>query len=99
MAAAEAILAGRPVVLSSVCPAVEVLGEAAVEARADDAGSYAELVLRLADRPEEHASRRAACEPAMAQFLDAGNGLAGALRQAIAVATGATGGRQGNSIP
>lgn len=99
MAAAEAILAGRPVVLSSVCPAVDVLGEAAVEARADDPGSYAELVLRIAGHPDEHARRREACGPAMAQFLDAGNGLAWALRQAIAVATGDTGGRRGSATP
>jgi glycogen(starch) synthase len=48
MTAVEAALSGRPVVLSTVVPAWEVLGGAAIRAQADDVESFADAFLRLA---------------------------------------------------
>ena len=47
MTAAEAILAGRPLITSSVVPALELVRPACVEARTDDVDSYVEGVLKL----------------------------------------------------
>lgn len=83
MAAAEAVLAGRPVVLSGVCPAIEVLGEACAEASPDDPSSYAQVIRRLLTDPGEYGRRAAACAGARDQFLDGSQGLSAALEKAL----------------
>lgn len=47
----EGVLAYRPVVTSKACPALEVVGEACVEAKLDDASDYAQCIWRLATDP------------------------------------------------
>jgi len=84
MAAAEAVLAQRPVVSSSVTPAIDVLGDAFVAAQPDDVESYVATIRRLAEDGTEYARRVAACRAAQQQFLDPENGLREALARAIA---------------
>jgi glycogen(starch) synthase len=84
MAAAEAVLAGRPVVSSSVTPAIDVLGDAFVAAQPDDVESYVAAIRRLAEDGTEYARRAAACTVVQQQFLDPENGLRAALARAIA---------------
>lgn len=85
MTAAEAVLAGRPVVSNPVVPAVEVLGEAAVVAVTDDPISHAAAILALLDSAEDYDRRRAACADAGRDFLDPRFGLTRALHQAVAL--------------
>ena len=49
MTAIEAVLAGRPVITSSVVPALELIRSACVEAMTDDCESYATAVAQLAN--------------------------------------------------
>jgi glycogen synthase len=55
---AEAILAGRPVVTSRVCPAVEYVPEAVVEVPPDDVAAYESAVMRLCDDGDFYESKR-----------------------------------------
>jgi glycosyltransferase involved in cell wall biosynthesis len=83
MVVAEAVLAGRPVITSSVCPAMEYIGAAAIEVPADDVIAYGDAILRLCDDPELYRRKCEGCIPARRQFLDAGLGWAEALRRAL----------------
>jgi len=84
MAAAEAVLAQRPVVSSKVTAAIDVLGDAFVVAQPDDVESYVAAIRRLAEDRAEYDRRAAACMAAQQQFLDPENGLRVALARAIA---------------
>ena len=57
----EAVLAGRPVVTSDVCPAVEYLPGAVVLVPTDDVDAYERAVLRLCDDPAYYGPARASC--------------------------------------
>lgn len=83
MTAAEAILAGRPVVTNPVVPALEVLRPACLAARTNDARSHMQAVERLADDAELYAQLCAACTPLGEQFYDQRNGLTSALHRAL----------------
>ncbi|MEM6552497.1 MAG: glycosyltransferase family 4 protein [Planctomycetota bacterium] len=72
----EAALSGRPSVVSSVVPAVDVLGEAVVEVPADDAGALAEAVRRLAGDAAVYERARAACADVAEVFYDRRQSLA-----------------------
>ena len=49
MTAAEAILAGRPVITNPVVPALEVLEPACLKAETNDVDSYVRVILKLID--------------------------------------------------
>ena len=83
MTAAEAILAGRPVVTNPVVPALEVLRSACVEAKTDDAESHLEAVLKLATDADLYRSVCAACFQYQEQFYDRKYGLAQSLKTAL----------------
>lgn len=67
---AEAVLAGRPVVTSAVCPALRTVEDAAVVVPPDEPGPYAEAIRRLHDDAELYRSKQAACGRLSRQFLD-----------------------------
>ncbi len=67
---AEAVLAGRPVVTSSACPAVEDVREAVVESPPDDINGYVRAIAGLADDPGFYAVKQAACEGLAEKFYD-----------------------------
>lgn len=48
----EGVLARRPVITSAICPALELVRSAAVEAEVDNVGSYRAAMERLIDDPE-----------------------------------------------
>jgi glycosyltransferase involved in cell wall biosynthesis len=83
MTAAEAILAGRPLISNPVVPALEILRPACVEARTNDVDSYVEAVLRLTSDREYYESLRHACPVLAKQFYDREQGLAAVLRRVI----------------
>ena len=51
MTCSEAILAGRPLVTSKVCPALDYLRDASIEATPDDAASYRDAIVKPQRRP------------------------------------------------
>jgi glycosyltransferase involved in cell wall biosynthesis len=79
MVAAEAVLAGRPVLANPVVPACEVLGDAAIAARTNDVGDYVDKIEQLATERETYERAVAACSAAAAQFADRSNSLEAAL--------------------
>jgi glycosyltransferase involved in cell wall biosynthesis len=72
MVCAESILAGRPVITSAVCPALQYVRAAAVEVQPDDVDGYYEALLRLANDQELYEAKVAACRVAQEQFYDPG---------------------------
>lgn len=83
MTCAEAILAGRPLVTSEVCPALDYLRDASVEAEPDNADSYRDAIVRLSDDPELYSRKQSACAGLQGQFYDRGNSWYAAMRRAL----------------
>ena len=84
MTAAESVLAGRPVVVSSVVPAWEVLGRAAIKIEADSADSLADAIRRLALDAGVYNECQRATAASQFQFYDRSQGLGVVLQRAIA---------------
>ena len=83
MTAAEAILAGRPVITNSVVPALEVLRPACVEARTNDVDSYVAAILKLLDDPAHTKASVTRAHALRYQFYDREQGLTAVLKRAI----------------
>lgn len=84
MTAAEAILAGRPVITNPVVPALEILRLACIEARTDDVDSHLKAVMKIATNAEVYRRACAACAEYQTQFYDRGNyGLSAVLKRAL----------------
>jgi len=79
----EGVLANRPVVTSSICPALSYVREAVVEVPPDDVQAYADAILRLCDSPTFYEQKYRSCEKYQEQFYSAerswGTGLKAAL--------------------
>jgi glycogen synthase len=69
----EAVLARRPVVTSTVCPALQLVAPAAVEATADSPESYQTSIERLMDEPSFFLERVKAGASLRRTFFDPGN--------------------------
>jgi len=83
MTAVEGILTGRPVVLSSVVPAAEVLGNATIVADTEDVESFARAFRGLLLNPGEYQAHQQATRAVQAQFYDQSVGLGNILGRAI----------------
>lgn len=83
MTAAEAILAGRPVVVSQVVPAWEILGSAAVVAETGNVESFANALSGLALDRTFYRSCQAATKGVQEQFYRESSGLGAVIGQAI----------------
>jgi glycosyltransferase involved in cell wall biosynthesis len=85
--AVEGVLAGRPVIVTSVCPAAELIADAALVVPPGDVGAMRDAVLRLEGDAALYERKRTGCGALAAQFLDAesswGAGLKRALRLAL----------------
>lgn len=79
----EGVLAGRPVITSSVCPALEYVRDAVVEVPPDDIAAYEAAILKLLDDPAFYRQKRAASVALQPQFYDPARGWAAALRRAL----------------
>jgi glycogen(starch) synthase len=66
----EAVLARRPVVTSAICPAMELVSPAVVEAEADNVASYSTAIERLIDDHGLFAVKASAAEGLREQFFD-----------------------------
>ena len=83
MTAAEAILAGRPVITNPIVPALEVLRPACIEARTDDVDSYVAAILTLIDEPDDYRALCEACPNLRRQFYDRKQGMMAVLQEVI----------------
>ena len=81
---AEAVLAGRPVITSSVCPALSYVREAVVEVPPDDVKGYGDAILSLADDAALYDAKRRGCESAKEQFYDPARSWAETLKRVLA---------------
>jgi glycosyltransferase involved in cell wall biosynthesis len=84
----EAVLAGRPVITSEVCPALEYVRDAVVEVPSDDVDAYHLAILNLMDDDALYERKCAACPGLQAQFYDISLGWAAALRAALRLLPG-----------
>jgi len=82
--ALEAVLAGRPVLTSSVTPALDVLRSASIEAQADDVESYVEAILSLLADERRYLALVGACSALQDQFYDGDKGFRAVLKRTIA---------------
>ena len=94
MTAAEAILAGRPVVTNPVVPAHELLAPACILGRTNDPQSHADAIVALATDRDRYERMRAACPGLVAPFLDRDQGLAAVLKRMLTRIGVASDGRQ-----
>ena len=82
---AEGVLAGKPVITSSVCPALEYVRDAVMEVPVNDVRGYGEAILALADHPEIYAARRAGCAAAQPQFYDPDRSWGAAVKKMLSL--------------
>lgn len=83
MTAAEAALAGRPVITNPVVPALEVLRPACVAAKTNEPDTYVEQILKLIDDPAWYEEMRLATKDVVKPFVDRRNGLAAVLKRVL----------------
>ncbi len=83
----ESILAGRPVLTSEACPAIDYVEDAAVRVRPDDVTQYVEGIIKLADEPEFYAMKCRACSDLQGQFYDESTSWKSAVRRALEMAS------------
>jgi glycosyltransferase involved in cell wall biosynthesis len=82
---AEGVLAGRPVITSSVCPALEYVKDAVVEVPPDNAIAYGDAILQLKSDAVLYHAKRQGCASARAQFYDASHGWKVAVAKAVGI--------------
>lgn len=80
---AEGVLAGRPVITSSVCPAIEYVRAAVVEVPPDDIAAYEAAILQLSSNRQLYDAKRAACLSLQEQFYDPARSWAAAFRRVL----------------
>lgn len=83
MVVAEGVLAGRPVVTSAVCPAVNYFGDAVLEVGVDDVDGYQRAVEALAGDAALYERVRSAGAGAGARLFDPANSFGAALRAVL----------------
>lgn len=83
MICAEAILAGRPVITSAVCPALETIRPAAIEVPPDDVEAYSRAIMSLATDSTLYDEKRRACQDLKEQFYNVQNSWGAKLKEAL----------------
>jgi len=95
----EAVLARRPVVTSKICPAVELVAPAVVEAEADDVESYSKAIECLIDHHDLYLAKASATAALREQFFDPETGWAAKAYELIIGPSGTILMQEGRSIP
>ena len=80
---AEAILAGRPVITSAVCPALSLVRDAAIEVPPDDTRAYCEAILRLYADSWLYEEKQRACFSLQDQFYNEGSSWGARLKDIL----------------
>lgn len=81
----ESVLAGRPVITSSLCPAVVYVSDAVVQVPPDNPAAYAEAILQLSNDKGAYDEKQQACRACGELFHDSRNGWAAAVKMALAI--------------
>jgi glycosyltransferase involved in cell wall biosynthesis len=81
--ALEAILAGRPVIASSVTPALEILGAAATTVESENIPEYVEKISTIAKDRERYGALVSACKDIQELLYDKGNSFVSTLKRII----------------
>jgi len=79
----EGVLLGRPVITSALSNALDVLGDAIVEAQADNVDSYVTAIRALSSSTDLYQQKQAACLALREQFLDGKQGLTSILENTL----------------
>ena len=82
---AEGVLAGRPVITSSVCPALEYVREAVVEVPPDQPSAYGDAILQIESDASLYEAKRLASASVRKQFYDPQRGWMAAVAKAVAL--------------
>ncbi|HZL37571.1 MAG TPA: glycosyltransferase family 4 protein [Tepidisphaeraceae bacterium] len=80
---AEGVLAGKPVITSSICPALEYVRDAVVEVPPNDVAAYGDAILRLRDDAALYEAKRQGCATSQPPFYDAVRGWGAAVRRMV----------------
>lgn len=80
---AEGVLAGRPVITSRVCPALEDISEAAVEVEPNDVASYANAVIKLMSDKDFYNKKQSATREVSQKFLETGRSYSTVLLRSL----------------
>jgi glycogen synthase len=83
LVAIEGILLGRPVITSALSNALDVLGDAIVEAQAEHVESYVAAIHALSSNAALYQQKQTACLALREQFLDGKHGLANVLENTL----------------
>lgn len=81
--AVEGVLLNRPVICSSVVPAVDVLHGAVVKVPADQVDAYVQCIRRLMSDRDYYQSLSQSCEPLKEQFFDGSASLSRLLENVL----------------
>jgi glycogen(starch) synthase len=79
----EAVLAGRPVITSPVCPALWYVKDAAVEVPVDDVKAYGDAILLLRNDRALYEAKLDACVKLQGPFYEVAQGWGAALNEAL----------------
>ncbi|MGB3760530.1 MAG: glycosyltransferase family 4 protein [Rivularia sp. (in: cyanobacteria)] len=79
----ESILSGRPVVTSSVCPALSYVKDAVVEVPADDIKAYGDALLKLYSNKLFYEQKKQGCSLLQEQFYDPSKSWGTALKSIV----------------
>ena len=79
----EGVLAGRPVITSSVCPALNYVRDAVLEVPPNDVTAYQDAILKLKDDPALYEQKRTASLSLREQFYDVSKGWSATLTRAL----------------
>jgi glycogen synthase len=79
----EAAIAGRPIITSAVCPALEFVRECSIEVPVDDVGAYVKALLSLADDRARYAALQSRCARAVEPFFDESRSFGAAIRHIV----------------
>ncbi len=79
----EGVLSNRPVITSTVCPALSYVRDAVVEVPPDDTKSYGDALLKLCDDQEFYEEKRRNCLALQEQFYDISRSWGVALKSTI----------------
>jgi glycosyltransferase involved in cell wall biosynthesis len=86
----EAVLSGRPVVTSAVCPALSYVRDAVVEVPPNDVKGYTDALLKLCKDHDFYEEKRLGCLGVQQPFYDISQGWGATLKSILVAPAGPT---------
>jgi glycogen(starch) synthase len=79
----EGVLSGRPVITSSVCPAISLVKDAIVEVAPNDVEAYGNAIINLCEDRKLYEEKSTACIELQEKFYDTSQGWGAALKSIL----------------